>query len=367
MWCAAVQSLPLGPDGAGESAGTGRDVLEIVAEQAALRRVATLVARGVCHEELFAVVNQELARLAGADAAALLRFEPDQTITLLAGWTAAGAPVPAGEREPVTAALRRLRDTARSVRFGPADVPLTGPFITEIRRLGIRAAVAVPIQAGGRVWGVSVAASQSPEPFPPATETRMAAFAELVATAIGNAESRAELAASRARAIAAADESRRRIQRDPHDGAQQHLVDTILRLKLAKAELVGGIMPDALRHGGLRAAVRALLRHIGLPVSVEVMPDRLPAHVETTAYFVIAEALTNAVKHARAAGVDVRAAVCHGALELEIRDDGPGGADPRHGTGLAGLADRVESIDGTITITSPPGMGTTITVRLPAG
>ena len=97
------------------------------------------------------------------------------------------------------------------------------------------------------------------------------------------------------------------------------------------------------------------------------MPDRLPAHVETTAYFVIAEALTNAVKHARAASVDVRAAVCHGALELEIRDGGPGGADPRHGTGLAGLADRVESIDGTITITSPPGMGTTITVRLPAG
>jgi signal transduction histidine kinase len=330
MWCAAVQSLSFGPDGAGEPAGTGRDVLEIVAEQAALRRVATLVARGVSHEELFAVVNQELARLVGADAAALLRFEPDQTITLLAGWTAAGAPVPEGEREPLTAALRRLRDTARPVRFGPADVPLTGPFITEIRRLGIRAAVAVPVQAGGRVWGVSVAASQSPEPFPPATETRMAAFAELVATAISNAESRAELAASRTRAIAAADESRRRIQRDLHDGDQQRLADTILRLQLAKAELVGGIMPAALRQGGLRAAVRALLHHIGLPVSVEVMPDRLPAHVETTAYFVIVEALTNAVKHARATGAGVRAAVCHGALELEIRDDGPGGADPRH-------------------------------------
>jgi signal transduction histidine kinase len=338
-----------------------------VAEHEALQRLAALAARGVRHAELFAVANQELAQLVQADAAALLRFEPDQTITLLAGWTAAGAPVPAGEREPVTAALRRLRDTARPVRFGPADVPLTGPFITEIRRLGIRAAVAVPIQAGGRVWGVSVAASQSPEPFPPATETQMAGFAELVAAAISNAESRAELAASRTRAIAAADESRRRIERDLHDGAQQRLVDTILRLKLAKAELVGGIMPFSLRHGGLRAAVRALLRHIGLPVSVEVMPDRLPAHVETTAYFVIAEALANTVKHARATGTDVRAAVRHGALELEIRDDGLGGADPRHGTGLADLADRVESIDGTITITSPPGMGTTITVRLPAG
>jgi signal transduction histidine kinase len=387
--------LSSGPGGAGEPAGIDRDVQEIVAEQAALRRVATLVARGVCHEELFAVVNQELARLVRADAAALLRFEPDETITLLAAWNAAGAPVPVGEREPVNAALRRLRDTARPVRFGPTGVPLTGPFIAEIRRLGIRASVAVPIQVDGRVWGVSVAASQSPEPFPAATETRIVEFTELVATAISNAESRAELAASRARAIAAADESRRRIERDFHDGAQERLVITILNLKLATAmleqtnhpaaeivkdalesaahadadlrELAHGIMPAALRDGGLRAAVRSLLRHIALPVSVEVMPDRLPIHVETTAYFVVAEALTNAVKHARATGANVRAAVRHGALELEIRDDGAGGADPRHGTGLTGLADRLESIGGTITITSPPGIGTTIAVQLPTG
>jgi signal transduction histidine kinase len=393
MSYAAVQSLSSGPGGAGEPAGIDRDVHRIVAGEAALRRVATLVARGVGQDELFAVVNQELAQLVRADAAALLRFEPDQTITLLAGWNAAGAPVPAGEREPVTAALRRLRDTARPLRFGPAGIPFTGPFIAEIRCLGIRAAVAVPIQVDGRVWGISVAASQSPEPFPPATETRIAEFTELVATAISNAHSRAELAASRARAIAAADESRRRIQRDLHDGAQQRLVNTVLSLKLAKAmleqanhpaaeivhnalqsaehadadlqELVRGIMPAALRHGGLRTAVNSLLQHIAVPVSVEVMPDRLPTHVETTAYFVIAEALTNMVKHASATGATVRAAVRHGALELEIRDDGAGGADPRHGTGLVGLADRVDSINGTITITSPPGTGTTIAVQLP--
>jgi signal transduction histidine kinase len=390
---AAKQFSSFGPVGVDASAGIDPGVQKIVAEQAALRRVATLVARRVSHEELFAVVNQELARLVEADAAALLRFEPDETITLLAAWNAAGARVPAGEREPVTAALRRLRDTARPVRFGLTGVPLTGPFIAEIRRLAIRASVAVPIQIDGRVWGISVAASQSPKPFPPATETRMAEFTELVATAISDAESRAELAAARARAIAAADESRRRIQRDLHDGAQQPLVNTILWLKLAKAtleqtdhpaaeivndalesaehadahlrELVCGIMPAALRHGGLRAAVRALVRNIGLPVSVEVMPDRLPIHVETAAYFVIAEALTNAVKHARASSATVRAAVRHGALELEIRDDGGGGAGRRHSTGLAGLADRVESIDGTITITSPPGIGTTIAVQLP--
>lgn len=383
--------MPFGPNG---PAGTDRDVQEIVAEQAALRRVATLVAHGVCREELFAVVNRELAQLLRADAAALLRFEPDETIALLAAWNAAGAHVLVGEREPVNAGLRRLRDTARPVRCGPTGVPLTGPFIAGIRRLGIRALVAVPIQVDGRVWGISVAASQSPEPFPAATEARMVEFTELVAMAISNAESRAELAASRARAIAAADESRRRIQRDLRDGAQHSLVDTILSLRLAKGtleqtnhpaaefvsdalesaeqadadlrELVCGIMPAALRHSGLRAAVRVLLRNIGLPVSVEVMPDRLPAHVETTAYFVIAEALTNVVKHATATSAGVRAAVRHGVLELEIRDDGAGGADPQHGTELVSLADRVESIDGTITITSPPGLGTTIAVRLPA-
>jgi len=394
MLSEAEQFLSSGPFGTGEPAGIDPMVQQIVDEQAALRRVATLVACGVCHEELFAAVNQELGQLVGADAAALLRFESDETITLVAAWNAAGGPVPVGEREPVNAALRRLRDTARPLRCGSADVPLTGPFIAEIRRFGIHASVVVPIQVNGRVWGASVAASQDAEPFPAETETRMTEFAELVATAISNAESRAELAASRTRAIAAADESRSRIQRDLHDGAQQRLVNTILTLKLAKAalertshpaakivsdalesaehadadlrELVCGIMPAALRHGGLPAAVRVLLRNIALPVSVEVMPDRLPTHVETTAYFVIAEALTNAVKHAGATCAQVCAAVCHGVLELEIRDDGLGGADPRHGTGLVGLTDRVESIDGSITITSPRGKGTTIVVRLPA-
>jgi GAF domain-containing protein len=191
--------LSFSPGGAGGPAGIDRDVQQIVAEQAALRRVATLVARGVCHEELFAAVNQELAQLVRADAAALLRFEPDETITLLAARNTAGAPVRAGEREPVNAAVRRLRDTARPMRFGPKGVPLTGPFTAEIRRLGIRASVAVPIQVDGHVWGISVAASQSPEPFPRQPKTRIAEFTELVVTAISNAHTRAELAASRAR------------------------------------------------------------------------------------------------------------------------------------------------------------------------
>jgi signal transduction histidine kinase len=369
------------------------EIQAIAAEQGALRRVATLAARGVAHDRLFATVNQELGQLVGADAAALLRFEPGETITLLAAWNAAGTLVAVGDQQPVNASLRRLRGSARSMRCGPADVPLTGPFIAEIRRLGIRTMVAVPIQVDGQVWGVSVAASRSPEPLPAETEPRMLEFAELVAIAISNAQSHAELAASRARIIAAADESRRQIQRDLHDGAQQRLVHTVLRLKLAGAilaqsghpatevvsdalesaqhaaadlrELVCGVMPSALRDGGLDEAINALLQDIDLPTSVEITPDRLPPHTETTAYFVIAEALTNAVKHARATHLAVRATVLHDALELEIRDDGAGGAHIRHGTGLVGLVDRVESVGGQIAVTSPRGGGTTVAVSLP--
>jgi len=166
------------------------------AEHEALQRLAALAARGVRHAELFAVANRELAQLVQANAAALLRFEPDETITLLAAWNTTGTPAPVGDREPVNAALRRLRDTARPVRCGPSDVPLTGPFSAELRRLGIRTAIAVPIQIGGRVWGISVAAWQSPAPFPAATRSQMAEFTELMATAISNADGRAEMPAS---------------------------------------------------------------------------------------------------------------------------------------------------------------------------
>jgi signal transduction histidine kinase len=389
-------SAPLrssGSPSADSAVETNADVQAILARQAALRRVATLAAHAISNERLFAAVNEELARLVGADAAALLRLGPDETVTLLAAWNAAGAAVTVNDQQPVNAALRRLRDSARPMRCGPADVPLTGPFIAEIRRLGIRATVAVPIQVDGQVWGVSVAASRSPEPFPAATEARMLEFAELVAIAISNAQSHAELAASRARLIAAADESRRRIQRDVHDGAQQRLVHTIVRLKLATAmleqsghpateivsdalesavhasadlrDLVSGVRPRALRDGGLHEAINALLQDIDLPASVEITRDRLSPHVETTAYFVIAEALNNAVKHAKARRLAVRATVRDGALELEIRDDGVGGAQIHHGTGLVGLVDRVESIGGRIAITSPSGAGTTVAVSLP--
>jgi GAF domain-containing protein len=182
--------------GVGAPAGSDPSVQGFAAGHEALQRLAALAARGVRHAELFAVANRELAQLVQANAAALLRFEPDETITLLAAWNTTGTPAPVGDREPVNAALRQLRDTARPVRCGPSDVPLTGPFSAELRRLGIRTAIAVPIQIGGRVWGISVAAWQSPAPFPAATGSQMAEFTELMATAISNADGRAEMPAS---------------------------------------------------------------------------------------------------------------------------------------------------------------------------
>jgi signal transduction histidine kinase len=197
----------------------------------------------------------------------------------------------------------------------------------------------------------------------------------------------AELMRSRARVVEADDELRRRIQRELHAGAQQRLVQSIIALKLAKAEpspelieealghaeramsdlreLVHGVMPAALTRGGLRSAVESLLDRVALPVHVDVEPGRMPAQVETTAYFVIAEALANAVKHAGATGANVRAAAHNGELVVEVRDDGAGGADPEHGSGLLGLADRVAACGGTLALDSPAGGGTTLTVTLP--
>ena len=165
---------------------------KVAEEQAALRRVATLVARGVSQDELFAAVNEEVGWLVGADPTSLMRFEADDTVTLVAAWSAADAGFPIGARRPVDDALRSMRDDGRAVRFGPMELPRDGPFVEEARQLAIRSAVGVPIVVDGLVWGVAVAASTREEPFPEDTETRLAQFTELLATAISNAEARAD-------------------------------------------------------------------------------------------------------------------------------------------------------------------------------
>jgi uncharacterized protein (TIGR02246 family) len=369
------------------------EAARIAEERAALGRVASLVAQGVSEDRLFAAVDDEVAQLVGADATAMLRFEPDDTVTLVAAWSAIEGRLPIGERRPVDDTLRSLRANPRPLRFEPGELPATGPFVEEAQQHGISTSVGVPVEVAGRVWGVCFAAATGEESFQDDTEARIAGFTELVATAIANAESHAELSASRARVVAAADETRRRIQRDVHDGAQQRLVHAIITLKqlkrvldpgggpeadlvdeaLARAgeasvglrELVRGIMPAALTQGGLSAGVHALADNMDLRVNVEVLPGRLPTPVETTAYFIVAEALTNTVKHADATSARVFAACSEGKLELELSDDGVGGADRTRGTGLVGLIDRVAAMGGRIVITSPPGAGTTLAVTLP--
>jgi GAF domain-containing protein len=364
-------------------------------EQAALRRVATLVARGTPPEEVFAAVVKEVGQLLPVDSASMARYEPDGTLIFVATLGTAGEPFPLGSRRPLGGMNlgTMVFETGRAARLdGYADIS-SGPLGAGVREAGIRSSVATPIVVEGHLWGVIAAGSIVQPTLPAETEGRLGSFTELVATAIANAESRAALSASRARIVAAADESRRRIERDLHDGAQQRLVHAVIVLKLALRamsqgnadagklvgealehaeqanaelrELAHGILPAALTRGGLRAGVEALLSRVSLPVTVDVRVGRLPAGVEATAYFVISEALTNAVKHAAAATAVVTAQIERGELRVEVRDDGVGGAQGGHGTGLGGLEDRVVALDGRLVLESPPGGGTCVRAVLP--
>jgi signal transduction histidine kinase len=367
----------------------------LLEQQSALRRVATLVAQGVSPSQVFEVVTREVGLLSGGDFARMERYETDGSVTGLAAWSKDVGQLAVGTRFTLEGAniAALVRQTGRPVRVDSfADA--SGPIAQEALRLGIRSSVGCPIVVAGRLWAVIAASSRSEEPFPADTESQMADFTELVATAIANAESRAELAASRARVVAASDETRRRIERDLHDGAQQRLVSLALRLRGAasavppdlhevQAELAGvrsgfegvledlreisrGIHPAILSEGGLGPALRTLARRSSVPVVLTVEAEkRLPERIEVAAYYVVSEALTNAAKHASASAVQVDVAMNGDELRLAIRDDGVGGADPARGSGLIGLKDRVEAIGGTIVVESVTGEGTSLVVGLP--
>ena len=356
--------------------------------------MATLVAHGVSYEELFAAVGHEVAELVHADATAILRFEPDDTVTLVAAWNAAGVPAPVGERQALDATLRRVRETGCPLHWRPANGPPAGPFGAAARRLGLCAAVGVAIEVDRRVWGVSIAAWQRLIPLTDDIETRMAEFAELVGTAIANAEAWAEIIASRARIAATADETRRRIERDLHDGAQQQLVSLALQLRAAQGavppdrqdlglvldQVIGGLTgtlddlreyarglhPAILAEGGLVAALKTLARRSSVPVELELPgAARLPEPIEVTAYYVVCEALANAAKHANASVVRVCVQFEDRRVRVAVRDDGVGGADPAHGSGLVGLKDRVAAVGGHLTVHSRLGEGTELLADLP--
>jgi signal transduction histidine kinase len=349
-------------------AEASRDQLGVLVERlAALRRVATLVARGVSPCEVFSAVVRELPHCLGVSRSALVRYQPG------------GAPV-------IVASLGELAltNTPDSKRFS----------LVHIRKLGVGNEVGAPIIVDGRLWGAAIVGWSRPEPLPLDTESRVADFADLAANAIANAETRRELTASRARIVAAADEARRGFERDLHDGAQQRLVSLELELRNAEASLPPemhpikkqvstvagglagvledlqgisrGIHPAMLSKAGLGPALKTLARRSAVPAELDFRLSRpLPESAEVAAYYVVAEALTNAAKHAQASVVNVGIRAERANLDLAIRDDGIGGADACTGSGLIGLRDRVETLGGAMANSSPHGHGTTLLVKIP--
>ena len=381
----------------------GRDVTErrsaeaevkrLADEQAALRRVATLVAEGAPPAAVFDAVATEIEGLLGADGATLCRYETGEEVTIVAHRGLNAALLRPGTRtsdkgENVTSLVRCSKQPVRIESYDGA----TGAAAALMSRSGVRASVAAPIVVDGRLWGVAIANWGGNEPPAADSEERMAQFAGLLDTAIANADSRDQLSASRARLLTAGDDARRRVVRDLHDGAQQRLVHTVIVLKLAREairenqgaaeslvgealaqaelgnaelrDLAHGILPPVLTRGGLRCGVDAMVSRLDLPVDVDVTSRRFGEEIEASAYFLVAEALTNVVKHAHAGHAELTASVADGTLHVTVRDDGIGGADPT-GHGLVGIADRVMALGGRLEIESPAGGGTLLAAELP--
>ena len=367
----------------------------LAAEQAALRRVATLVACDAPPSQVFERVTEEVGRLLELPAANVLQYDGARTATIVGAWSEDGPP-----RFPVGVQLDVDGDTvvARVVRTGnPARVNYdhaSGTLAAKIRSAGYRTAIAAPVHAGGRLWGVLAAASTSVEPPPEGLEQRLCDFAELVALALANADAYEKLAASRAKLVEVSDAERRRLERNLHDGAQQRLVSVALGLNLVRAkldsdpgaarellgnaqadlargleelrELARGIHPAVLTERGLGAALDALVARAPVPVEVAALPQqRLAPPVEAAAYYVVAESITNIAKYAHASSATVSITCTDGAASVIVADDGVGGADPTRGSGLRGLAMRVEALNGRLDVDSPHGGGTRIAAEIP--
>jgi signal transduction histidine kinase len=359
-----------------------RDALHLlVDEQAALRRVATLVARAAPPGEVFDAVALRVGELLAADITVVGRYDDDGAATAIGSWSAAPGGVPVGTRSVVggrnvLTIVAESKQPSRVDGYGDA----WGEAAEIARQHGWRSSIAAPIIVEGRLWGVMLVATKGTEPFPVGTEDRLSAFTDLVATAIANAENKSELAASRRRIVAAGDEARRRIERDLHDGIQQRLIALSFRARAMTRrppdelpgiaaelsdglkdvsdelrEISRGIHPTILTEAGLGPALRALARRSSVPIHVDVtLDERLPAPIEAAAYYIASEAITNVAKHAQANTVELVAVQDSGVLTLQVRDDGVGGVDDRGGSGILGLTDRVEALGGT-----------TLSVRLP--
>jgi signal transduction histidine kinase len=370
----------------------------LAAEQAALRRVATLVAGETTPSRVFEQVTQEIGRLLELPGATVMKLDGPRAVTVVGAWSETGEP-----RFPVGARLELDGDTLvpKVVRTGSAQrveryEQAGGAFAETVRDVGYRAGVAAPVTVGGTLWGVLAAATTSDDPLPAGIEQRLCDFADLVAQALANADAYEKLAASRARVVEIGDAERRRLERNLHDGAQQRLVSVALSLRVAGTklesdpaqareflsgaqeelargladlrELARGIHPAVLTEHGLGPALDSLLARAPVPVEIVEMPEeRLAPTVEAAAYYVVAEAIANVGKYANASGATVRVSRTGTRATVTVADDGVGGADPARGSGLHGLAARVESLSGRLEVHSPPGHGTRLTAEIPLG
>jgi PAS domain S-box-containing protein len=371
------------------------DLRRLAGEQAALRRLATLVARAAEPQVVFDAVCEETGRLLGVSSVHLARYLSDGVAHAVAGWSERDDPARTGRRPSPEGdvVMTLVRDSAAPGRFESDGSAPRAP--TDVaRRLGVHSSAGAPVVVGGRVWGALLATSTGPDRLPAATEHRLASFADLVATAVSNAAARSELIASRVRIVEAADEQRRRVVRDLHDGAQERMIHAIFALQRAHdrddappdvrslveegvthvrsairelRELAHGIHPEILTQHGLAAAVQPLADRAPLPVDIEMPEERYSAPVESAAYFVAAEALTNVAKYARASTARIAGTRTAAGLSLVVEDDGVGGAKRVPGRGLAGLGDRLAALDGALAVDSPPGGGTRIRAEIPLG
>jgi PAS domain S-box-containing protein len=382
------------------STSIGEDVTErdrSARQEAALRRLATMVAESAPADEIFHAVTEEVARLLGGQTANLVRFdEGSRGGSVVAGWNQDDVvSMPLGEWVTFdgTTAIRLVIETGRPARIDDYSA-IEGELAARLRALGLSSSVAAPIMADGRMWGAMTVSTIGAAKLAADAEERVGKFAEVVALCLSSTEARAQLAASRARIVAAGDDERRRLERNLHDGAQQRLVSLSLDLRMARAtvpagsetaalldgagqelaealeelrELARGIHPAVLTDQGLRAAIRALTARSGAPVDVTIDLEReLPAPVEAALYYVAAEALTNVVKYAQATSVAVVVTGGESGARVVVTDDGIGGADPAKGSGLRGLADRVEALGGRLEVTATAGGGTRVEAWVPA-
>ena len=389
-----------GPSGDVESALAGgpeaklAEIGRLATEQRELRRVATLVASEVSPERVFTAVSEGCSRILEVNASTVVRYKGDGTAAIVGRHNRDGIDVfrvgdslPADEQSAIGRVLA-TREPARVDDWGG----LAGDFAEAMFQTGYRSTAAAPVVVAGSMWGAIAIASE--DPLPPDSENRLSAFCELASLAVASAQARADLIASRARLVKAGDVQRRRLERNLHDGAQQRLVAVALQLRVARArigsapeaaidalddaareldtglaelrELARGLHPAILADRGLPRALDALASRVPVPLELDAeLDERLPEHVEATAYYIVAEALTNVARHADAASARVTIRRDGDVLRCEVADDGRGGASESAGTGILGLRDRAEAAGGTLTVTSPPGRGTVVAAALP--